>query len=254
MFEHESWKLMLHICIVLSFYPKVLKLGLLSLYMQWFRRYRANFSIDKLIIGNSFRSFTYALFLPQGVEIELIFALRTMVYKITADFQNCYIGHESFPLAKVPEVGHALSLYPEEGEIELNYSIWPVISEIWANSQNYHTSIWAWMVISQFNGKSTPKGSYSAKTGDNDCNVNSSRYSLVLHCVRAIRYQAKSEQNVRQDLIPRVRHGEAALMHTYLGMERGTLAKVPEVVHTLSFYPKATKLNIFSLYRQRFLR
>ncbi len=33
----------------------------------------------------------------------------------------------------------------------------------------------------------------------------------VLHCVRAIRYQAKSEQNV-QYLIPRVRHGEAALI------------------------------------------
>ncbi len=37
--------------------------------------------------------------------------------------------------------------------------------------------------------------------------------TTVLHCVRAIRYQAKSEQNVRQDLIPRVHHGEAALMH-----------------------------------------
>ncbi len=37
-----------------------------------------------------------------------------------------------------------------------------------------------------------------------------------MHCLRtalceSIRYQAKSEQNVRQDLIPRVRHGEAAL-------------------------------------------
>ncbi len=31
---------------------------------------------------------------------------------------------------------------------------------------------------SQFNGTSTPKGPYSAKTGDNDCNVNSSCYSL----------------------------------------------------------------------------
>ncbi len=29
----------------------------------------------------------------------------------------------------------------------------------------------------------------------------------------SIRYQAKSEQNVWQDLIPRVRQGEAALMH-----------------------------------------
>ncbi len=33
-------------------------------------------------------------------------------------------------------------------------------------------------VVSQFNGTSRPKGSYSAKTGDNDCNVNSSHYSL----------------------------------------------------------------------------
>ncbi len=37
---------------------------------------------------------------------------------------------------------------------------------------------WVVVVVSQFNGKSTPKGSYSAKTGDNNCNVNLSRYSL----------------------------------------------------------------------------
>ena len=44
-----------------------------------------------------------------------------------------------------------------------------------------------------------------------------------LHCLKAalcmlyesIRYQAKSEQNVWQDLIPRVRHGEAALCTPY---------------------------------------
>ncbi len=34
------------------------------------------------------------------------------------------------------------------------------------------------VVVSQFNGTSTPKGSYSAKTGDTDCNVKSSHYSL----------------------------------------------------------------------------
>ncbi len=34
------------------------------------------------------------------------------------------------------------------------------------------------LVVSQFNGTSTPKGSYSAKTDDNDCNINSSRYSV----------------------------------------------------------------------------
>ncbi len=66
-------------------------------------------------------------------------------------------------------------------------------------------------MLSKFNGTSTPKGSYRAKTGDNDYNVNSSRYSLSTALCESIRYQAKPEQNVRQDLIPRVRHGEAAL-------------------------------------------
>ncbi len=69
------------------------------------------------------------------------------------------------------------------------------------------------VVVSQFNGTSTPKGSFSAKTGNNDCNVNLSRYSLRKALCESIRYQAKSEQNVRHDLIPRVRHGEAALMY-----------------------------------------
>ncbi len=36
-------------------------------------------------------------------------------------------------------------------------------------------------------------------------------YSLRTALCENIRYQSK--QNVRQDLIPRVRHGEAALMH-----------------------------------------
>ncbi len=67
------------------------------------------------------------------------------------------------------------------------------------------------LVLSKFNGISTPKGSYRAKTGDTDCNVNSSRYSLNTALCESIRYQAKSEQNVRQYLIPRVRHEEAAL-------------------------------------------
>ncbi len=65
-------------------------------------------------------------------------------------------------------------------------------------------------MLSKFNGTSTPKGSYRAKIGDNDCNVNSSLYSLSTALCESIRYQAKSEHNVRQDPIPRVRHGEAA--------------------------------------------
>ncbi len=78
----------------------------------------------------------------------------------------------------------------------------------------------------KFYGTSTPNGSYSAKTGspldDDDDFTEYTRQKChgstvwELHCLRtplceSIRYQAKSEQNVRQDLIPRVLHGEAAL-------------------------------------------
>ncbi len=79
-----------------------------------------------------------------------------------------------------------------------------------------HCEIWVVVVVSQFNGTSTPKGPHSTKTGDNDCNVNSSRYSLRTALCESIRYQAKSEQNVQQDLIPRERHVKAALMNPWL--------------------------------------
>ncbi len=55
-------------------------------------------------------------------------------------------------------------------------------------------------MLSKFNGTSTPKGSFRAKTGDNDYNVNSSRYSLSTALCESLRYQVKSEQNVRQEL------------------------------------------------------
>ncbi len=88
-------------------------------------------------------------------------------------------------------------------------------------------------MVSQFNGTSTPKESYRAKTDDNDFNVNSSRYSLRTTLCESIRYQAKSEQNVRQDLIPRVRHGEAALMHPIktwtIGKKSNVLTMLAEI-------------------------
>ena len=44
-----------------------------------------------LAFGQSSRSCTYTLFLPQGGEIDLIFTLRAAVSEIWADFQNCHI-------------------------------------------------------------------------------------------------------------------------------------------------------------------
>ena len=85
-------------------------------------------------------------------------------------------------------------------------------------------------VLSKFNGTSTRKGSYHAKTGDNDCNVNSSHYSLSTALCESIRYQTKSEQNVRQDPIPRVHHGEAALCTPSAGRYTSKRTCVEQVI------------------------
>ena len=45
----------------------------------------------------------YTLFLPQGVEIELIFAPQAVVSEIRSNFQNCHIWAETWQMAKVPE-------------------------------------------------------------------------------------------------------------------------------------------------------
>ena len=45
----------------------------------------------------------------QGVEFELIFNLWAALSEIRDDFQSSIFGHETWPLAKVPEVGRSLS-------------------------------------------------------------------------------------------------------------------------------------------------
>ena len=57
----------------------------------------------------------YTPFLPQGVEIDLIFALQAMVSKIRADFKLPMFGHETLLLPTVPEVALVLPFYPQGG-------------------------------------------------------------------------------------------------------------------------------------------
>ncbi len=66
----------------------------------------------------------HTLFLPQGVKIELIFALRATVSKIWflrygPTSKIAIFGHETWPLAKVPEVAHILTLYTRAAKMSL---------------------------------------------------------------------------------------------------------------------------------------
>ena len=131
-----------------------------------------------LAIGQSSRSCTCTRFLPQGVKLELIFALRAVVSEMLANFQIAIFHvfrHEAWPLAKVPEVVHILFFYPRGSKLNL-FSFYR-----------------QWFL----------------------------RYGPIFKIA-------------------------------ILGMMK--LGQSPEVAHILSFYPRGSKVSLFSLYGQRFLR
>ena len=89
-------------CTYTRFLPQgveiVLHCIVFSLYRQQFLRYEPIFKIAifghetwPLVKVPEVAHTLYMLFLPQGVEIELIFALQAVVSEIQANFQNCHI-------------------------------------------------------------------------------------------------------------------------------------------------------------------
>ena len=82
-----------------------------------------------------------ALFLPQRVEIELIFALRAAVSKIWADFQNCHIWAWNLEFEKGARSWIWTLFLPQRVEIQLIFALRAMVSEIQAECQNFH--IWA---------------------------------------------------------------------------------------------------------------
>ncbi len=63
-----------------------------------------NVRVVNLAIDQYSRSCTYTLFLPQGVEIKFIIALQAAVSKVGPIFYLAILGHETWHVAKVPEV------------------------------------------------------------------------------------------------------------------------------------------------------
>ncbi len=78
-----------------------------------------------LVIGQSARSRTYALFPPHGIKIELIFTLRAVVSEIRADFQNCHTWAWNFASGQSSgQFTPVLALYDPFGvDVPLNFDI-----------------------------------------------------------------------------------------------------------------------------------
>ncbi len=88
---------------IYTLYPRGSKLRGFSLQGQRFSRYGSIFKIaifrHETWLLAKISEVAQILFLTQGVEIELNFALRAVVSEIRYDFQT-------WPLAKVPEIVH----------------------------------------------------------------------------------------------------------------------------------------------------
>ncbi len=126
-------------------------------------------------------------------------------------------------MAKVPEVAHILSLYPQGVEIELSFALPTAVSKIRAGFQNCH--IWAWNLA-------TDKWSRCCT------------YTLSTPGGRHLAYFCSTGSGLRNTAwfskLP------------YLGMKLSHWQKSSRNAHILYFYPRGTKLNLFSLYGQLF--
>ncbi len=87
-----------------------------------------------------------------GSKLSLFLLYGPSFPKYGPIFKIAIFGHETWPLAKVPEVAHILPFYPRRCtytlflphgiEIEPIFALRAVVSEVWANFQNCH--IWEW--------------------------------------------------------------------------------------------------------------
>ncbi len=131
-----------------SFYPRGVKLSLFLLYEQQFPRYGPFFLTChiwawNLASGQSSRSCTrYLLSTPRGSKLRLFVLNGQQFPRYEAIFKIAIFGHETWQVAKVPEVAHIPSFYPQGVEIEVICAQRAAVSEIRGNLQNCH--IWAW--------------------------------------------------------------------------------------------------------------
>ncbi len=81
------------------------------------------------------------LFLPQGVEIKLIFALLAAIFKIRAYFQNFHIWAWNLEFEDRSQSCIYTLLKPQGVEIKPIFALRTPVFEIRANLQSFH--IWA---------------------------------------------------------------------------------------------------------------
>ncbi len=94
-----------------------------------------------LAICQSSRSCTHTPFLPQGSKLTLFSLYEEQFSRYGPIFKIAIFGHETWSLAKVPEVTHILSFHPRGSKLSL-FSLYGQ----WFSRYGliFKTAIWAW--------------------------------------------------------------------------------------------------------------
>ncbi len=113
-FGHETWPLanVPEVAHILISIPGGHQIGSK---FSWFSLYKQRFLRHRLVFKNAIFEYetwplakvsavAHTLFLHQGVEIELIFALRAAVAEIWADFQNCHIWAWNLTIGQISQI------------------------------------------------------------------------------------------------------------------------------------------------------
>ncbi len=225
--EHEIWQLgkVPEVAHILSFYTTGSKLRYFLLYGQRFQRYGPLFRIG--IFGHETSSrtkypevCTYTPFLPQCVEIELIFALSAAVSD-----------------SKLPYLGMKLDHWPKWQKLH-RYSLSTPRGRNWPYICCMGSGVWDL-------GRFSKLPHFGMKLG-NLPKVQKYTYTPLLQGV---------EIQLTFALRTAVSEIQADFQNYYIWpWNLGQLTKGPEVAHILSLYPTGTEFRLFSLYRQRFPR
>ncbi len=155
-----------------------------------------------------------------------IFALRASVSEIGSDFQNYHIRSWNLEFGKVLEVAYEPSFYTKGSKLGLFLLYVQWFPRCWSLFKSH---IWAWNLEFEI----------------------SARSSLVSRCGRNWTYVRSTDSGFRDT-------GRIQKL-PYLGMKPGIWKTCRKLlilyeVSYFSFYPRGSKLGLFSLYGQRFPR
>ncbi len=161
---------------------------------------------------------TYTYFLPKGSKLRLFSLYWQRFPRYRPIFNIAIFGHETWALVKMPDVAH-IPFLPQGGEIKLIFALRAAVFEIQADFQN--CPIFEWNLATGQNARCCtytlflPRGS-----------------KLSLFLFYGLRFS-------RYGLILKI---------AIFGHETWPLAKMADVAHICSFYPRGVEIKlIFTL-------